>query len=266
MPKSNFLFYLNSYNDLCQTSTPALNQFKWSREINGVPYNLSNSQEIQVLPSLTTPNVMPYSFATPATAVATVTNSTATVAITGSPANIAVGQLVVGTGIPVGTLVNSFAGTTTFTVTSANASVGATYTNNGQTFTVTSTVVAGTTLVTTQTGTPLTSGVLTLTSGTGDATIAFSAFATGTSITLSAAATSSGTPTLTFYQPASFLYLESDQQVSVIYNGGSPMAITPFEINGLTTPGVFFMNGPVYSLTITNMSVTTANVFFASMG
>ena len=65
-----------------------------------------------------------------------------------------------------------------FTVISANATAGATYTNNGQTFTVTSTIVAGTTLVTTGTGTPLTSGTLTKASGTGDATITFSSVAT----------------------------------------------------------------------------------------
>lgn len=72
--------------------------------------------------------------------------------------------------------------TYTFTVTSANATVGATYTNNGATFTVTSTIVSQTTLVTTTpTGAPAASGTLTKASGTGDATIAFSAAVLGTS-------------------------------------------------------------------------------------
>ena len=62
----------------------------------------------------------------------------------------------------------------TFTVSSANATVGATYINNGQTFTVTSTISSGTTLISTGTGVPLSSGTLTKTSGTGDATITFS--------------------------------------------------------------------------------------------
>jgi hypothetical protein len=63
----------------------------------------------------------------------------------------------------------------TFTVTAANATAGAIYSNNSQTFTVTSTIVAGTTLITIGTGAPLGSGTLTKVSGTGDATIAFSA-------------------------------------------------------------------------------------------
>jgi hypothetical protein len=68
----------------------------------------------------------------------------------------------------------AIANTYTFTVTSANATAGATYTNNAQTFTVTSTISAGTTLVTTGTGAPTASGTLTKASGTGDATITFS--------------------------------------------------------------------------------------------
>lgn len=64
----------------------------------------------------------------------------------------------------------------TFTVTSANATVGAVYSNNGQTFTVLATIVSGTTLQTTGSGAPLASGTLTKVSGTGDSTITFSAF------------------------------------------------------------------------------------------
>lgn len=63
----------------------------------------------------------------------------------------------------------------TFTVSSANATVGATYTNNGQTFTVVYTISAGTTLVCSSTGAPTSSGTLTKATGTGDATITFSA-------------------------------------------------------------------------------------------
>ena len=64
----------------------------------------------------------------------------------------------------------------TFTVSSANATAGATYTNNGQTFTITNTIAAGTTLISTGTGLPLSSGTLTKASGIGDATITFSAY------------------------------------------------------------------------------------------
>lgn len=66
-----------------------------------------------------------------------------------------------------------------FTVTSANATAGATYTNNGQTFTVVTTIAPGTSLVTTATGSPTATGTLTKASGTGDATITFSALPNG---------------------------------------------------------------------------------------
>lgn len=66
---------------------------------------------------------------------------------------------------------------TKFTVTAANATAGATYTNNGQTFTVAATIAGATTLQSVGTGNPAASGTLTKASGTGDATITFSAFA-----------------------------------------------------------------------------------------
>jgi hypothetical protein len=69
-------------------------------------------------------------------------------------------------------------GTTTaylFTCTSANASIGATYTNNSQTFTVLGTIAASTQLICSAAGAPTASGTLTKATGTGDATITFSA-------------------------------------------------------------------------------------------
>ena len=62
-----------------------------------------------------------------------------------------------------------------FSVTSANATSGATYTNNGNTYTVSDTIAAGTRLFCSQASAPQTSGTLTKASGTGDATITFSA-------------------------------------------------------------------------------------------
>lgn len=62
-----------------------------------------------------------------------------------------------------------------FTVSSANATAGAVYNNNGQTFTVVTTISAGTTLTMIGTGSPTSSGTLTKVSGTGDTTITFSA-------------------------------------------------------------------------------------------
>jgi hypothetical protein len=64
----------------------------------------------------------------------------------------------------------------TFVVSSANATNGATYTNNGQTFTVEGTIASGTSLKTLGTGVPAASGTLTKASGTGDTTITFSSY------------------------------------------------------------------------------------------
>lgn len=63
----------------------------------------------------------------------------------------------------------------TFTCTSANATIGATYTNNSVTLTVVATIAAQTTVLMTANANPLTSGTLTKASGTGDATITYSA-------------------------------------------------------------------------------------------
>jgi hypothetical protein len=195
--KTNLQFFLNSYNDLCPTSAPSQNNFRWLREINGIPYSLENSQQIQVSSSATTPNLIPYPFSTAVLNTTATTNSTTTLTITGSTTGIAAGQLIVGGSIPVGTIVDSI---------------------------------------------------------------------TGSTVTMSQAATGTGSPAVSFYNPASFVYMESDQQISMIYNNGSPVVLNPFEINGMTMPGVFFLNGPVYSLTVTNVTSTTANVFFALMG
>lgn len=68
-----------------------------------------------------------------------------------------------------------------FTVTSANATAGATYTNNGNTYTVLKTITGETRLFTSQASAPQSSGTLTKSGGTGDTTITFSsALATGT--------------------------------------------------------------------------------------
>ncbi len=69
-------------------------------------------------------------------------------------------------------------GTTTgyyFVITAGNATIGATYTNNGNTFTVLDTIVSGTRLYTSGASAPQASGTLTRATGSGDATLTFSA-------------------------------------------------------------------------------------------
>lgn len=64
-----------------------------------------------------------------------------------------------------------------FLVTSANATAAAVYTNNSNNFTVTNTIAGATVLQMTGNGAPVASGTLSKISGTGDATITFSAVA-----------------------------------------------------------------------------------------
>ncbi len=63
-----------------------------------------------------------------------------------------------------------------FFITAGNATLNATYTNNGVTYTVTTTIAAGLILTASGNADPLTSGTLTKTGGTGDATLTFTAF------------------------------------------------------------------------------------------
>ncbi len=60
-----------------------------------------------------------------------------------------------------------------FILQSGSATAGATYTNNAVTFTVRKTVASGTIIVMSGSGAPETAGILTKTSGTGDASITF---------------------------------------------------------------------------------------------
>lgn len=64
-----------------------------------------------------------------------------------------------------------------FLVSSANATSGATYTNNGITYTVTKTAASGSIIQATGSAAPQSSGTLTKATGTGDATIAFTSYA-----------------------------------------------------------------------------------------
>lgn len=67
------------------------------------------------------------------------------------------------------------AGFYTFTISSGNATLGATYTNNGNTYTVAKTVAAGLSVIMAGPAAPTASGTLTKSAGTGDASLTFSA-------------------------------------------------------------------------------------------
>lgn len=68
---------------------------------------------------------------------------------------------------------STYVPTCIFNVVSANATIGDTYTNNGQTFTIQKTISSGIQLIAIGTGSPSASGTLTRTSGSGDSTISF---------------------------------------------------------------------------------------------
>lgn len=63
-----------------------------------------------------------------------------------------------------------------FAIVSGSATIGATYTNNGFTYTATETVASGLSIRATGPGVPLASGTLTKTGGTGDATLTFNCY------------------------------------------------------------------------------------------
>jgi len=61
------------------------------------------------------------------------------------------------------------------------------------------------------------------------------------------------------------VYMESDQNLTLTLNGGSPgPTIVPIVSNGSVFPGMFLLNGSVYSLSVTNNSINVANVTLLS--
>src|ERR1035437_959214 len=138
-----------------------------------------------------------------------------------------------------------------FNVAPANATIGATYTNNGQTFTVSSTIAGGTTLITSSTGTPLVSGILTKTGGTGDAFITFTSatpatgvevfLITGNSAAIVASKTNDALNTLigvdfiSSIQNYTFTVTAANATVGSIYSNNSQTFTVISSISGGTT-------------------------------
>lgn len=141
-----------------------------------------------------------------------------------------------------------------FTVTAANATAGATYTNNGVTYTVKKTITAGTKLYCTATAGSVTSGTtLTKTTGTGDATITFSAVA------LRAHINGIGYVAGDVLNVSAGEYLDVDETPSV--NPGTIQATTSgpgcvlnFTNTSTTTPIVITMNTENSDIIATNIS------------
>jgi hypothetical protein len=77
------------------------------------------------------------------------------------------------------------------------------------------------------------------------------------------------TEDITFYFMAKKLvYVESDQHITMLINGVSGDEIVP-DVNcvcaGSLTPGLFLRTSIMYSMSVTNVSINTAHVFFATV-
>lgn len=165
-----------------------------------------------------------------------------------------------GTGFPVGATILNVATTYSFTVSPANATVGAVYSNNSFSYVVGSTITGGTTLSASGNGTPLASGTLTLVSGTGDATITFSSkSAASTRLTMNANATVTASNSITFAPSAgslisgtgipsgTFVVARSGTTLTLssipTVAGVQALSFIPYYPN-LTLGGVLFCNTP----------------------
>lgn len=72
--------------------------------------------------------------------------------------------------------------------------------------------------------------------------------------------------TVSLYSSAKqLIYLESDQKINVIVNSSNTSSIEPFVNGSSTQPGILMQKTTVYSLSITNNGINTANMFFASV-
>ena len=143
-----------------------------------------------------------------------------------------------------------------FAVTAANATVGATYTNNGVTYTVQKTITSGTILILTATALSVTSGVtLTKATGTGDATITFSAVSLSIPVNSLLYATGD---TINVYGGQTFLVNETPTTTLGPLVANSITAGTlSFENTSTTTPVVVSLNTENSDITSTYITSLT---------
>lgn len=134
-----------------------------------------------------------------------------------------------------------------FTVTSANATAGDVYTNNGNLFTVETTIAGGTLLTCSSSGAPTSTGTLTKSSGSGDATITFSSvisnqFSVPVSVTGAGTAGYVGFPNIivspeSYFSVGDYVNLQNFQSTVTPFNlsvtvnnsiGGNPAVVQSF--------------------------------------
>lgn len=186
MPTNSAGFNATNDDPVVVTGTPPTNIPAWTPGTLQTTGNVRFIRDLQQQQSLTVSSV-PKQYTFTATAItaavspgAQYTNNTQTFTINLLTASASTTVLATGTGAPTasGTLTrvaNQFVFTSTANIDAIEN--GATYTNNGQTFTFTRAYGTGTTsFVCLGTGAPSASGTLTLATGTGPATITFSTF------------------------------------------------------------------------------------------
>lgn len=68
-----------------------------------------------------------------------------------------------------------------------------------------------------------------------------------------------------YSQAKQFVYLESDQSCSMIINNVAAGNVSPFVISNSTQPGIFMRTDTIYSMSVTNNSTNTANLYLAAV-
>jgi len=62
-----------------------------------------------------------------------------------------------------------------------------------------------------------------------------------------------------------FIYMETDQDVTVTINGSQSANVEPWEIQTTTFPGQYMQKATIYSLSVTNTSTNAANLLLCSI-
>lgn len=68
-----------------------------------------------------------------------------------------------------------------------------------------------------------------------------------------------------YYGSKSFVYVEADQTVELTVNGQSNGSIEPFIIGTTTKPAMFMKKSTMWSMTVTNGTINTVKVFYATI-
>lgn len=318
MSKLSAMFFLNAYSDKNPSNAPSYNNFKWTRNYNGLLVSNPNSVAFTLAPgetrtlingsrTLTQDNTTQYSIAlapimgqnttyrltwsggtNPGFRTSRTSGADATTQVTaslngtvltfassgGAPFALISGGVQIGDFVQIGSLFNvsnqgqfqiialtatSFSVVNAFGVGEGPITLGAGFASQIDIFSAAG-VQVGDTLLISGGFSPVTRGAYLVTAVT-DLWVQFSSTAvlpTEGPIT---------TEAITFYYDAQRLvYLESNQKVTMVINGQGGNEIDPIgDCNCVKQPGVFLRMSTIYSMTVTNISQSTASLYLASV-